>query len=301
MRRAISCRGSAAQSMLLDTIEEIAMTVSFPTATNDGRDRYALAQQRRSDGATAQTHQPMPSAASSLRYAAMMSGAPTSRPTLETAHFARTQASYDPRVSQMRARANDNLSRSPNGTTRYSPGITIRGSEAFRRGVVKDLDQINRTRSGRRLIESLNRSGRMTTIREGATPMTAAGSQGSRAYMGNGRTGSGRNAEIRYQPTDQRLNLGPHPWMRNLPSSVLLQHELVHANHFTHGTVTRGKDPRTGVPNEELAAIGLRRNAPAPHLTENTFRREIGLPPRTAYVLFRSPADAISASRRMPV
>jgi hypothetical protein len=128
----------------------------------------------------------------------------------------------------------------------------------------------------------LNGSGHSTTIREGREPTTEDLGRVP-GIQRNGHPGPSNNAQIRYEPSAHNVNMGPQKWAKNLPTSVLLEHELVHADHITHGTGMSGTDRRTGVPNEELGTVGLKRNPLDPAFTENAYRKELGLPTRTEY------------------
>jgi hypothetical protein len=189
----------------------------------------------------------------------------------------------DPAAAFRRFQAHASAYVEPQARTQYRRAIDIQGSDDFRRGVVNDLKEIDRTRVGHDLLRALDGSGHRVTIREGEEPETRDVGRGDPQIRANGLPGTAKDAEINYEPTTHPMNVGVRPWEQNLPSSVCLEHELVHAEHIAHGTVVPGLDPNTNVPNEELVTVGLKRNPYAPDFTENAYREEIGLPKRTSY------------------
>jgi|GEM_PF-6382832 len=82
---------------------------------------------------------------------------------------------------------------------------------------------------------------------------------------------------------------------KHLPSHILLGHELIHMRHMMKGTVARGeitvdkynaKGEKVGTETgkaEELATVGLGGAAGGNAITENSLRKESGLPLRTYY------------------
>lgn len=210
---------------------------------------------------------------------------PPKRRTPESPHYMRDCMARDPAAAFRRFQAQGAAIAygEPEGRTQFRRAIDIQGSDTFRRGVMNDLREIDRTKTGHDLLRALDGSGHRVTIREGLDPETRDLGRGDPQIRSNGLPGTAKDAEINYEPTARPMNVGPRPWERNLPSSVFLEHELVHAEHITHGTVSPGIDQATQVPNEELVTVGLKRNPYDPNFTENAYRAEIGLPKRTSY------------------
>lgn len=158
-------------------------------------------------------------------------------------------------------------------------GIIVTGTNDFRRQVFQILNRLNRTRTGRTILHDIATSGRHVTI----TAMVGqngfnqpAGANANRRP--DGTPGPGTNSTIQFNPQFQpiRVERIPEAPVR-IPNTVVLLHELIHADHVLHGTRETGQTH--GVNNEELRTMGV-----APFniwdRTENGLRRELHLPQR---------------------
>ena len=120
----------------------------------------------------------------------------------------------------------------------YGKAIKIEGDAAFRRKTIKALDDIKKTPTGKKLLASLDRSGKTVTIRQ------ASGSQGNSATPADQakgqpdnklKPGEGTDTTVRFNPDKAVIGDGSKPWMTR-PPAVGLAHELVHADHNARGT-----------------------------------------------------------------
>jgi hypothetical protein len=182
--------------------------------------------------------------------------------------------------------------------------ITIEGDEEFKKKTQRDLKKISSTESGRKLLESIGRSGKKLRIHsdngEGNWAWTdpEPNSVLDPGYLrADGSAGPAANAEVGYSP--DRTGLGDQEpytgvsWAHppNRPADVGLFHELVHADDIMYGRldyrdgVNVGPMAGTPIDNSELRAAGLPPydGANAPPYSENSYRRESGLPARTFY------------------
>lgn len=194
----------------------------------------------------------------------------------------------------------------PDGSvvTEYSKNITIEGTPEYQAKVVRDLDKIKETESGKKLLQSLEASGKKTRIHmtdpgDGNAawtdpPPTTAAAPG---YLKpDGSKGDAANTEVWYNPDKTSLSGPPGSpyndadWAKegNRPPEVGLYHELVHCDDMQQGKLDNsngdnlGPKAGTPIPKSELRAAGL-----PPYeneeLSENQYRKEKGLPERTFY------------------
>jgi uncharacterized Zn-binding protein involved in type VI secretion len=198
----------------------------------------------------------------------------------------------------------------PDGTsvTEYNSFITIEGTPDFQAKAVRDLNKIADTPSGKKLLKSMQDSGKQCRIHIDTQP---SGSPGNWAWTdppppaganlpgylkSDGSAGSSANTEIGYDPDRTSLSGPPGSpynsatWAQspNRPADVGLFHEMVHADDMTHGRLddTNGTNvgPLAGTPiaNSELRAAGLPPYDTSDY-SENTYRTDRGLPNRTFY------------------
>lgn len=189
-----------------------------------------------------------------------------------------------------------------NEVTHYGDSITIEGTPEFRAKVVRDLRIIESTPSGRRLLASMEASGKTARIHfdnDGwAWTDPPPGSQANPpGYLRtDGKPGAKANTEIGYDP-DATSYSGTTPsiydtaaWAQppNAPSDSVLFHEMTHADDMMHGRMDGNNGVNTGpragnpVPNYEIRAAGLGPYANESY-SENTYRRDRNLLPRTFY------------------
>jgi uncharacterized Zn-binding protein involved in type VI secretion len=162
------------------------------------------------------------------------------------------------------------------GSANIPSNIQIDNSDpVFAREAQEALNRFAATPTGRAVLASIGSSGKtvkivkMTGQNGGNTPDSIADAN----LRPDGTPGPGSNTTVKFNPAFQP---------DGLPNTVVLGHELIHADHTTHGE----RDPRTnassGVRNEELKTVGLP-PFPASGKTENSLRHDLGLPPRTSY------------------
>jgi len=169
--------------------------------------------------------------------------------------------------------------------------IVIRGNAAYQAQVLKDLQALDSTPSGRRLLNSINSSGKTVTIenytKAAPNALTFPGS-GATIRNADGTPGTPADARIEYNPN---LSSEYGPPITNTPPPIILGHELIHADHFTHGTSPDGSSANDGLldasgnpvqeRNEELNTAGIPpHNGPGKTdgldsgVTENDLRRD---------------------------
>jgi len=174
----------------------------------------------------------------------------------------------------------------------YYGNIVIRGDAAYQQQVLKDLQALDSTPSGRRLLNSINSSGKTVTIENytGAAPnaLTFPGS-GSTYRNADGTPGTPADARIEYNPNISQLNTSDPSF--TAPPPIWLGHELIHADHITHGTTPNGSSNNDGLldasgnpvqeRNEELNTAGIPPNNGSGKtdgldsgVTENDLRRD---------------------------
>ncbi len=179
-------------------------------------------------------------------------------------------------------------------------GITVRGSDAFVQRIQSELDFLQASPAGRKMLAEFDAAaktkGNTVTIQELSNEDNGyAQTFSNDADIVNGRAGRGGDVTISYNPSFH-MDAFPAP-------SVVLYHEMSHAYNGVNGTFLpgtyRGEGPDSGrVPNAERQAVGLETSADAfdfdgsgplthnpIHLTENGIRREMGLDDRPSYAL----------------
>jgi hypothetical protein len=188
------------------------------------------------------------------------------------------------------------LEASPSARVRH-PNILIEGPPRYQEKVAKALAQIARTRTGQKLLSSLERTHKRITIRPSLDGRNRARpvDRGRALRDFDGARGPGSSAIIDFDPDATVYGGGRKAWMRR-PAYVGLFHELVHAWDYTHGALAPGTTG--GTKNSELSAVGLcfdhDGDASTPRvrrsdgLTENDLRAEVGLPRRMGYGHSRS-------------
>ncbi len=181
--------------------------------------------------------------------------------------------------------------------------IKVEGSPAFRQRIEAELDFLRASPVGQRMLAEFDSAaenkGNSVTIRELSNEQNGYAQTFSRdADIVNGRVGAGGDVTISYNPSFH---------MDSFPTPIgVLYHEMSHAYNGVNGSFQPGtyvgEGPDSGqVPNAERQAVGLETSAPAfdfdndaatprttsnpHHLTENGFRRELGLPDRPNYTL----------------
>lgn len=179
--------------------------------------------------------------------------------------------------------------------------IKISGPPEFQLKTMIALAKLASTPTGLAMLQSLDAAPYTTTIIP-TTNGNAVHNVGDPDHLGlnayrnpDGTPGTGRDVEVDFNPDRTVVPPGDEPWMTRDPA-IGLGHELVHANHATHGTNERGTSDYnrldgSGVENDnnsEQQAVGLGTHQNDP-FTENKLRQEFtdgGLgdhPPRPHY------------------
>jgi len=159
--------------------------------------------------------------------------------------------------------------------------VVLADGQEFIDRLDSDLQALLSLPSGRRLLTSLNATGRTVTLRGAERGNTTTVLDTAAALLQpDGRFGAGSSSAIAYNVLGTVVGSGEEAWMRR-PPLVGLYHELVHAWNAATGSLAPGENA-DGVPNLELQAIGLSAANPA-QLTENGLREVLHLPRRTHY------------------
>jgi type VI secretion system secreted protein VgrG len=192
---------------------------------------------------------------------------------------------------------------------KYSQGVSIGGSPEYRKAVRAQLDELAKTESGRDVLRRLDRQGnggKGVVIRPAkgdpdtmaddslASEPSAASIDVITGKVNIEKPGAGSSSQVDFDPEWQCLYPDGTPCLK--PSGALL-HELVHATHNADGvnlTAFPLPDPSGGESNhEEAQTMGsYPYDESGPHgagldtalqTTENTYRREVGLPDRYSH------------------
>jgi uncharacterized Zn-binding protein involved in type VI secretion len=162
--------------------------------------------------------------------------------------------------------------------------ITIEGDEAYRSKVVRDLYFISTTRSGREILERLNRAGQPITIKPITVdqPNTRQIPNSAEDSLAGRPTGS----VIYYDPEYEAITRGANGEAFKISPQEALFHESIHASTDAAGTTPTGHDPKYPVQGgymrkPESQAIGVW-SYEGTFPTENTFRDDLGLKPHRA-------------------
>ena len=173
----------------------------------------------------------------------------------------------------------------------------------FQYKTIRDLVWVNSTLSGHKLLQSINDSGKKVTIQHTKDKNKTLVNETSERKP-NGTPGTPGDAQIYYNPDREVTHDGSEPWQTR-PAAIGLGHELIHADHGTHGTTYTGesqndnmKDPKNpSLPlmedNDELQTAGIPMPDGSPRtqlpgdsgVTENQIRKEwpTPQPPRPWY------------------
>ena len=186
----------------------------------------------------------------------------------------------------------------PDGTwvTQYNDSIQVEGTPEFQAQTVRDLHTISATPSGKKLMASMTDSGKQCRIHTDNNNGNWAWTDPNPPTAGQGSNGNKVNTEIGYSPTRTSLTGPPGspyntaPWAQapNRPADVGLFHEMVHADDMMNGRIPTTQGTNTGaragtpIADAELRAVGLPPFAGESY-SENTYRADRKLPPRTFY------------------
>jgi uncharacterized Zn-binding protein involved in type VI secretion len=187
----------------------------------------------------------------------------------------------------------------PDGSAvgRFGASITVEGTPEFVAKALGNLTALSALESGQSVITSLGSK----------VVITECGPGGDGAGLGSGNwnnpdlyNDTGVEATVSHYPNQQVVYDGSEAWM-TMPPHVVLGHELAHASHITNGDVTGNPVVGPAIPNdtsglpegrgrEERRTVGLGADADydmpdytAESFSENSVRRDQGLPERTRY------------------
>jgi hypothetical protein len=191
------------------------------------------------------------------------------------------------------------------GSALYGKSIWISGSDLFVKHVRSKLDEIAKTPTGAKLLGARGsaagqswQSKFQVVISKGKTcrsePVNSTDGWKKDSYImydhlglpvtyGNKGTGKGCGSKIEYNPAQSLPN---EPWFRNMPTALLLAHELIHSYLYASGEA----DPevKDEIRNHERQVVGL---APfeGGDITENKIRAEWHpvQPKRTKYTRWK--------------
>jgi uncharacterized Zn-binding protein involved in type VI secretion len=197
----------------------------------------------------------------------------------------------------------------PDGTiaTQYSPNITVEGTPDFQAKAIRDLNLIAGTPSGKKLLASLNSSGKHLRIHidtaggngPGNWAWTDPPPKGKHApgYLRkDGKPGDPADTQVGYDPDRTSLSGPPGSpynsakWAQppNRPADVGLFHEMTHADDMEHGKLDNSDGTNTGpmagtpISNSELRAAGITPYDKEDY-SENTYRSDRGVAQRDFY------------------
>jgi uncharacterized Zn-binding protein involved in type VI secretion len=192
----------------------------------------------------------------------------------------------------------------------FGTSIIIDGSPAFQSDAIAAYVKLSTTPSGRKMIYGIESSGNKVWVMDGRNPSVAS------QYGVNTCTGAnGGSSVVSWDPGQHSLGAGyldSNGKPLQTGSEIILGHESVHAYHNATGTDSNGPIDSYGGQQggssrgEERATVGTKGgtitdpsgnqvNAPdhsADTPTENSMRRELGLPERDSYYPTNWPGGA---------
>lgn len=177
----------------------------------------------------------------------------------------------------------------------FGKRIKIEGDEEFRKETIKALDELQKTPTGKALLESINKGGKTVTIKPtSGDPRCDYTSPNDRFKTPEGKKGKGTDSTVYFDP--KTTNFGTDPWFKDIPPGIQIGHELMHAEQAGRGDTTKGQsdnddakdpsDPNTKLKanTRELETVGVPPHDTRP-FTENKLRSEWDpkQPERTKY------------------
>jgi hypothetical protein len=201
-------------------------------------------------------------------------------------------------------------------------GMTDAEATTFQGDTMSDLADMMQTRSGRGMLGALGnqKDDHSTTITRRTDNQNASADAADPSKRGLWSNGTGTDATVNYMPGDaggMRPTGMAETWLP-VRSDVTLMHEMAHAYHIAHGSMSTGTVSSTeavhaddvGIQNFEYQAAGLGSHASDPYTEQmyrlermligmgNTGERNTGgvtddaMPFRTSYVWHPAPAAA---------
>jgi uncharacterized Zn-binding protein involved in type VI secretion len=163
----------------------------------------------------------------------------------------------------------------PSGPKKYGKAIVIEGDDDFKKRVTADLDAINKTPTGAKLLADLDASGKTVKITKTSGGNSVSYSDVTKATkQANGKNGLGSDSTVKYNP--DRNKIGTEPW-ETRPPAIGLAHELIHAKHASEGSrdVTQVPNDKKGTTTklEEVRTTGVPPYDKEPY-SENKIRSE---------------------------
>ncbi|HEX4494909.1 MAG TPA: M91 family zinc metallopeptidase [Thermoanaerobaculia bacterium] len=167
--------------------------------------------------------------------------------------------------------------------TQYSKGVQVRGTPEFQARTMENLQTIESTNTGSATLGQIDDSGKTVSIYE-----TSSGNETNnfskdawRKSVG-GKNGAGSNSDVHFNPDLETL--GDDADWQTRPPDVGLLHELRHSSDAAQGGLDPGSRDIDGrkTLNAEAQAVGLGPYSGDSN-TENTYRSDRGLIPRTYY------------------
>jgi uncharacterized Zn-binding protein involved in type VI secretion len=125
---------------------------------------------------------------------------------------------------------------------------------SFQGKTLQDLITLNSTPTGHKLLQSLNDSGQTVSISH-TTNGNECSYYTSAFKNADGTPGTPSSADVSYDP--DKKTISPDAWGTR-PPAIGLGHELIHADHATHGTATNNSitDANDSKPNPTAGATG---------------------------------------------
>ena len=153
---------------------------------------------------------------------------------------------------------------------------------AGKAGKAKPMTPVKKTKTGKAMLESIEKSGKTVTIK----PTTGGNSENADTGDGfvgtDGKPGKGSNSTVLFNPDREKIGTEPSD---TRPPAIGLAHELIHAEQDANGTTKKGnsdndkvKDPSDPtkfqqVPTYEVETAGIPPNDKG-SFTENKIRSE---------------------------
>jgi len=124
----------------------------------------------------------------------------------------------------------------------FGKAIKIEGDKKFQKKTLKALKQIQKTPTGKKLLESLDDSGKHITIKPVKNKKqgnSCSPNNFSDGFFGSdGKPGKGTDSDVYFN--SDRKKIGTQKWEKR-PPAIGLAHELIHADQAAHGTFSSGE------------------------------------------------------------
>ncbi len=144
------------------------------------------------------------------------------------------------------------LTKLPNGTYQYTPGVIINSTDpAYVDAVANDLAIVHDTPSGKAMLDNIGTTGKTVSIAP-VTPSPSPPNAFATPTNGtNAQNGTGSDSTIAYNPGDFPAPVAPG-YPSSAPGDVWLFHEMTHAQHNANGTNATGSNTHgPGFTNDE--------------------------------------------------